>query len=171
MTALAYLADYDLDATTCGTWFLKPAAAPARARPAIRLVSDHPEIPSPAANTDDRGQGMTSEPIASKLRGLNDNARVSETEIRDYVADALDALGEPVKEIARHADATPPTVENWRQRRNTMSLPNFVRLCRQHPRFKAWAKRLLEMESALDPEFAADLVRLQAALSKTLERR
>lgn len=154
-----------------GQWFYRftEPAAP-RQRPAgnLRLVHDR-SVPG-RAHTDSEDREMsdtlkTTEDVAA------DQDIPSENQIRDTVAEAIEGLCLPAKRIARHADMTPPAVKSWLMRRNTMSLTAFVRLCRQHPTFRAAAARLLDLERAIDPQFEADLLELQAALSKTLERR
>lgn len=121
-------------------------------------------VPSIArANTASKGNEMSEQPIWSKLQPSTAKI-LSEDEVREYVAEAVESLGS-VKVVARIADTTPSAVENWRKRRNTMSLTAAVRLCRQHPRFQSALARLIGIEA--DVLRAHETQRLLGELHRT----
>src|SRR5262245_17495023 len=73
---------------------------------------------------------MSDRSAAAKVHPLSRATFLSEDEIREHVAAALNDVGGSRKELAREANTTPVAVKNWAEGRNTMSLSAFVQMAR-----------------------------------------
>jgi hypothetical protein len=61
--------------------------------------------------------------------------------------------GHAAKRLARAANSTKESAENWLSGRNAPNLAAFLNMCRQYPQLRAEADRLMAMEAEIDPEF------------------
>ena len=101
-----------------------------------------------------------------KIVSADEAAEVTEKLVRLAYADT----GSIAKSAANDAGSNERSARNWMEQKCAFSFATFLTLCRNNPRFKAVARKLLEMEAALDPETEKALVELQRALAATLER-
>jgi hypothetical protein len=67
------------------------------------------------------------------------------------------------KTIAEDTGMSPSAAENWTAGENPMSLTAFLNAYHNNDAFKAWARKLLLMESEVDPEFEAEMARFARA--------
>ena len=86
------------------------------------------------------------------------------SEITELIAATLRrAVGDDrnaIKSIARAADTNVHTARNWLQGRNAPGIANFIQLANEYPELRAEARRLLALESDLDPEMERTLLQL-----------
>lgn len=73
---------------------------------------------------------------------------------------AYDGNDSPVKRIARLANSNTRSAENWWRGKNLPDVVHFLRLAAQIPELKAEVRRLIGMESDINPEFDAALANL-----------
>lgn len=66
------------------------------------------------------------------------------------------------KQAAKTVGSSLRAVDNWMADLNSMSLVQFIRAARTIPRMKALAVELLQIETAVNPEFEANLKGLMA---------
>lgn len=113
------------------------------------------------ARTTEPGNFQRSEP--RKLRGSPVTALAIAKEYREIVPRALKQEQRTAKVIALRVDATPKSVENWREGLNGPSVPFFFALAREIPELRKVALQWLDADNANgdDPvRLANDLVRL-----------
>lgn len=73
--------------------------------------------------------------------------------VRERIADMLRRLGLTAKQIARSADVTERTVENWKAATTSISADAVVKLCRENDAF--WREFCAMCERPADADAAA----------------
>lgn len=73
---------------------------------------------------------------------------------------AYDGQRDAAKLLARQANSNTRAAKNWLDGHNLPDVVHFLRLMAQIPELKAEVRRLVGMESDLDPEFDAALAKL-----------
>lgn len=110
-------------------------------------------------------------PYARKFRGNSRNVLTNRL-VAELVRDTLEATYEgdasKAKAAATDAASSPRAAENWFAADNPMSLTAFLNAYHNNPTFKAWARKILLMETEQDPEFQAQLAAfIRAAQGRT----
>lgn len=86
---------------------------------------------------------------------------VSTWEVTDAIAETLRDVyrneRHAPKRLAEEAGSSVRAAENWLERRNAMSLSQFITLARRMPEMRALACQLIGIETAVNPEFEANL--------------
>ncbi len=104
-----------------------------------------------------------------KIRG-NSRNKFTNTETAALCRDVLrNTYGDQrfaAKSAAEDANQSPRAAENWLAGENPMSLTAFLNAYHNNPEFKAWARKLLLMESELDPDFQIELSNFIRAAQK-----
>jgi hypothetical protein len=77
-------------------------------------------------------------------------------------------LRSPMKQIARHAQCSPRTVEAWMEERSLPGLECFLRLVPHSPSLQKMLLRLMTLDSEIDPEYQRAFVDFQHALRKAM---
>lgn len=73
------------------------------------------------------------------------------------------------KRLAEIGDSSVRAAENWIEGRDAMTLAQFVTLARRMPEFKALAVRMMEIETAINPEIERALSDLMRATRRNEE--
>lgn len=106
---------------------------------------------------------------ARKIRApMNSAAALSITvdQTNDWTAKTLRKLWVVPKAAAKDAGANGGSSKNWFGARNSMSLTHFANLCRAKPELFAEFRRFVAMDSEINPEVEAALLRLLIDVSR-----
>lgn len=136
-----------MGAVLSATFTFDPLAELALGLGSIRVPVDQSKTSAPVANTTIGSGEMSDTTAVAKLHAAAQTTVLSEDQIRQHVAGALEDIGGTAKQIAREANTTPVAVKNWLLQRNTMSLSAFAQLARQNPRFQQFAAYLIGLEA------------------------
>ena len=88
------------------------------------------------------------------------------TRITTRLREAVGSDRNAAKTIARAVGANVHTVNNWLEGRNAPSIANFIELANAYPELRAEARRLLALESDLDPEMERTLLKLMDQVAR-----
>lgn len=122
--------------------------------PGILLGAQHPSLPG----FDARKSASQNTKNSSALPGLTKQEVMRECQVI--------ALSMPMKVAAEKADVTPRAIENVRNGESAFSLHSFLNLCRQDPRTRALAMRLMGCQGETDPEFVEGITLLYNQLQR-----
>jgi hypothetical protein len=164
-----------------GGWFVNPSAALSRYEQ-TRAVDAAPQYLS-SQSVQSVSQRPPSCPQQHSEDGMTDPSVSTPRTKQDYATDLKDSVAIkkqvklalvsdtkhlrcPNKQIARHAQCSPRTVEAWMEERSLPGLECFLRLVPHSPSLQKMLLHLMSFDPDTDPRYMQAFVEFQSALRR-----